>query len=403
MRTVSIKAKKGGRSFLYRDEFYEREVEDGLLGRTPGEWVLVVEGKNDTPALLAMANPLVQQGPCLRALKAFPDLKSLKNFTPENYIQSSIDHALQKRARFKFLDEGSRLIYGAVDGLPGVICDEYINCALLQINTAGMDIYRDTIRNYLQKKLGDKKVIFMDQEDYRKVEGLPQHTKEEIPDIEVSESGIKYHVKKEVMQKIGHYYDHRINRLKLRQWIENYKGALETGVDLFCYSGSWGLNALAATAEGKLNMSFVDQGNFSETIDKNLSLNKFVGRGQFYRSDVFDWLKLKGQEGEKFDLVISDPPAFSKSLKNKSKALGGYTKLHKAIAKVCRPGTLLAIGSCTHGVTLDELDQTVNQGFWDTGLRVNLLDLGIQGPDHVMAAMNDRENYIKYLLYVVDR
>ncbi len=400
MRTVRIKAKKGGRSFLYRDEFYEREIEDGLQGRTPGEWVLVTEGKSEGPLLLAMANPLIQQGPCLRALKSFQNAKEALDFAPERYIQSSIDHALEKRARFKYLDEGSRLIYGAIDGLPGVICDEYSNCALLQINTAGMDIYRDVIRNHLQTRLGEKKIIFLDQEEYRKVEGLPQHSREEVPDIEVSESGIKYLVKKEVMQKIGHYYDHRINRLKLREWIGNYKGKLNTGVDLFCYSGSWGLNALAAG--DKLHMDFVDQGNFNETIETNLSLNNFQGRGQFHRADVFDWLKKKAEGKEKYDLVISDPPAFSKSLKNKSKALGGYAKLHKAIAKLCRPGTLLAIGSCTHGVTLDELDQTINQGFWDTGMKVNLLDIGIQGPDHLMASLGDRENYIKYLLYCVD-
>ena len=399
MRTVRIKAKKGGRSFLHRDEFYEREIEDGMQGRTPGEWVSVVEGKASEPLLLALANPLVQQGPCLRVLKSFSSEMELKNFSAESYIQSCLEKALAKRERFKYLDDGCRLIYGDIDGLPGVIADEYQNAILLQINTAGMDLYRELIKSHLVK-LRNKEVFFLDSEEYRKNEGLPLYDKEEIPDIEVKESGIKYFVKKEVMQKIGHYYDHRINRLKLRQWMAEYKPKLATGVDLFCYSGSWGLNALAAGAD--LTMDFVDQGNFEQTIEKNLSLNSFDSKGRFHRADVFNWLNDKAQEKAKYDLVISDPPAFSKSLKNKSKALGGYTKLHKAIAKICKPGTLLAIGSCTHGVTLEELDQTVNQGFWDTGLKIQLIDLGIQGPDHLMSSLGDRENYIKFLLYFVE-
>ncbi len=399
MRTVRIKAKKGGRSFVHRDEFYEREIEDGLQGRTPGEWVYVVEGKDEAPILLAMANPLVEQGPCLRVLKSFSSAKELNHFSPENYIKSSLSKALAKRERFKYFDDGSRIIFGDIDGLPGVIADEYQNAILLQINSAGMDLYRELIKKHLFE-LKKKDVFFMDQEEYRKNEGLPLYEKTEIPDIEVKESGIKYFVKKEVMQKIGHYYDHRVNRLKLREWMKQYKPQLSKGVDLFCYSGSWGLNALAAREE--LHMDFVDQGNFDETIDKNLSLNSFDSRGKFHRADVFNWLNDKAQTGKKYDLIISDPPAFSKSLKNKSKALGGYRKLHKSLARLCKPGTLLAIGSCTHGVTLDELDQTVNQGFWDTGLKIHLLDLGIQGPDHLMSSLSDRENYIKFLLYFVE-
>lgn len=398
MQTVRIKAKKGGKSFLHRDEFYERELEDSVHSRTPGEWVKVIEGKSEAPFLVAMANPTIQQGPSLRVLRSFNNEKELKSFKPENYITHSIDMALKKRAAFKFLEKGARLIYGAVDSLPGVIADEYVNCVLLQINTAGMDLYRDLIRDYLKEQT-KKDVIFLDQQEYRKMEGLPVYDKEEIPDIEVEESGIKYIIPRNVMQKIGHYYDHRINRLKLRTWIEQYAGNLQSGVDLFCYSGSWGLNALSARED--LKMEFVDQGDFSKTIDQNLELNNFKGRGTFTRADVFNWLKEKENEKQKFDLIISDPPAFSKTLKNKSKALGGYTKLHKSLAKLCSSGTILAIGSCTHGVTLEELDQTVVQGFWETGLKIQLVDIGIQGPDHTMTSLGERENYIKFLLYFV--
>lgn len=397
MRTVIIKPKKGGRSFAHRPEFYEREIEDGLIGCTPGQWVLVQEGKSPSPLLVAMANPLVNQGPCLRVLRSCTSEKQAKSFDPLAHIKYRIDQAIAKRDDFSYFDGGSRILYGDADGLPGVIADLYVNCVLLQINTAGMDIYREDIKSYIAEKTG-KKVFFLDNEEYRKAEGLPIFDKEDIPHIEVRESGIEYNVSTDVMQKIGHYYDHRMNRLKLRQWIEAYKHPVKTAVDLFCYSGSWGLNALKADDE--MHMDFVDQGNFEQTIEKNLDLNSFKGRGKFHRADVFDWCK--ANKDSSYDLIISDPPAFSKSLKNKSKALGGYQKLHKLLAEMSKPGTLLAIGSCTHGVTLEELDQTVNQSFWDTGKNVTLLEIGLQGADHPIATLNDSSNYIKFLLYRVN-
>ena len=131
MRTVIIKPKKGGRSFAHRPEFYEREIADGLIGCTPGQWVLVQEGKSPSPLLVAMANPLVNQGPCLRVLRSFTSEKQAKSFDPLAHIKYRIDQAIAKRDDFSYFDGGSRILYGDADGLPGVIADLYVNCVLL--------------------------------------------------------------------------------------------------------------------------------------------------------------------------------------------------------------------------------------------------------------------------------
>jgi 23S rRNA (cytosine1962-C5)-methyltransferase len=185
--------------------------------------------------------------------------------------------------------------------------------------------------------------------------------------------------------------------MKLQNWLASIDSdSKKRGVDLFSYCGSWGLNALKA---GVQKMSFVDQGNFEECIEKNLKLNELEGKGHFHRADVFKWLKECNQT---FDVVISDPPAFSKSLKNKSKALGGYQKLHASLSKIVHKGSWLAIGSCTHGVSLEELDQTVALGFNDSPFELSLVDVGLQGPDHRVSHLSDAGNYIKFLLYRVN-
>lgn len=392
MREIIIKSKKGGRPLSVRKEIYEREVVEGLKGCQPGEWVLVKEeGTKSSLSLLGMANPMVVRGAPVRILSA---LKGGLKSTPEEFLYKLCEKAYNKRRLFKSFNEGARLVYGEADNLPGLIVDEYKNAVVLQINTAGLDIYRDYLLETF-KKLTGKEAFFLDNPEYREAESLPVHNNEEIPDLEVNENGIHFKISKKVLQKIGYYYDHRVNRSKLKRWIEDYSSECVTGVDLFSYAGAWGLNALKA---GCGHVTFVDQGNFSETVLKNLELNGLKERGTFVREDVFQWIK---NQKKTFDIVISDPPAFSKSLKNKSKALGGYEKLHRGLRGLVHDGSLMVVASCTQGISHEELDQTVEKGFQDSSFQLTLLDLGLQGGDHSISHLNDRGCYIKFLLYLV--
>lgn len=389
MREILINTKKGGRSLSRRLEFYERDVEEGLKGCRPGEWVIATDGTPDGLRVLAIANPMSQRSAHVRVLCP---LKRGQIIEPENYIGEKIKSALSLRRSFNHLSHGSRLIYGENDGLPGVIVDEYLNSVIIQINTAGMDAYRELIKATLSE-LTHKNGHFLDNEEYRKSEGLPIFEREELPHIEVEENGLRYLIPRGVLQKVGYYYDHRPNRSKLSTWIKRSEREMNSGVDLFSYVGSWGMNMLSA---GLSDVTFVDQGDFEETIKENLKLNSFTDKGDFVRANVFDWLKTNQKT---FDVVVSDPPAFSKSLKNKSKALGGYQKLHRSLSKMVHEGSLLAIGSCTQGVTHEELDLTVSQGFGESPFKALLIDLGHQGADHPVEQLNSNGHYIKFLLY----
>ncbi len=312
-----------------------------------------------------------------------------------------MNSAIQKRYIYLDYQAGARLVYGTNDSLPGLIVDKYKKNILIQINTAGFDRFRDLIKSIFTKVFATHEVVFYDNVEYRKAEVLPIHNKEGIAgDLEVEENGIKYKIPKSVMQKIGYYYDHRENRTRIKNLLFRINVSKENGLDLFSYVGSWGLHLLSA---GVKTVDFVDQGQMQEAIENNLALNSFYHRGTFIRADVFKFLDQAILENRKYDVIISDPPAFTKSEKNKSSALQGYEKLHLKSMKLLSDAGVLVVASCTHYVNYDELDKTVQDAAFKNGQKLQLLDLGVQGFDHPMSGLRDKSFYIKYLVYYITR
>jgi 23S rRNA (cytosine1962-C5)-methyltransferase len=174
----------------------------------------------------------------------------------------------------------------------------------------------------------------------------------------------------------------------------------KTGLDLFSYVGSWGLHLLKAGVE---QVDFVDQGDMDQSLKKNLELNSFLNRGNFIRKDVFKFLDEANGTNKSWDIIVSDPPAFTKSEKNKHAAIQGYEKLHQKALKLVNDNGLFVAASCTHYVDINELDKTVQDAAFRNGQKLQLLDVGVQGHDHPMTGFKDKGFYIKYLLYLVQR
>jgi 23S rRNA (cytosine1962-C5)-methyltransferase len=384
-------------------ELSEKDVDEIPKGLIPGEWVCVVD-QTIQKKYIAYVNPNAEIFFKIKILKIVDwnfDIKVSENKIAEDVIQELLVAAIKKREVFIGYKEGCRLVYGISDSLPGLIVDKYKKYILVQINTAGMDRFRDLIRTTFQDNFLNHKTVFYDNEEYRKAEILPVHLREEIDtDLEVLENGLHYKVPKSIMQKIGYYYDHRENRAKLRSLLSQLDIKKESGLDLFSYVGSWGLHMLAA---GISNVEFVDQGQMGSAIDENLKLNGFFGKGSFVRSDVFKFLDAAINEKKLYDVIISDPPAFTKSEKNKTTALQGYEKLHWKAMKLLNDKGIMVVASCTHYASHEELDKTIQDAAFRNGQKVQLLDLGLQGFDHPMTSLKDKSFYIKYLVYYVNR
>nr|BDT26649.1 class I SAM-dependent methyltransferase [Bacteriovorax sp. HI3] len=373
-------------------------------GLRPGEWV-IIEDQQAKKNYIAYINPYAESFYKIKILKEDVqkkvNVKTDEETLAKEIIIEHLQTAFRKRDFFLDYNHGARLVYGMNDALPGIIVDKYQKYIFAQINTAGMDRFRDLIKGEIIKHYPDQKVLFFDNPEYRKAEVLPIHEPEKInEDLDVLENGLKYKITQQVMQKIGYYYDHRENRSKLANLLKRTAFAKKTGLDLFSYVGSWGLHMLSAGVE---HVEFVDQGNMEEVTTNHLKMNGFEGRGKFTRSDVFKFIDASIAAGKKYDVIVSDPPAFTKSEKNKITALQGYEKLHLKTMKLLNDEAIMVVASCTHHVNYEELDKTVQDAALKNSQKVHLLDLGAQGFDHPFSGFNDKSFYIKYLVYFVCR
>lgn len=362
---------------------------DDLLERiTPGEWFVVDSIKK----YLCYGNPNAQPGQVLRVcteLHAEVDQTTI--------VEQLLWSALNFRKRIWGRYSGARLVHGAGDKLPGLIIDAYEEQVLVETNTMGMWNQRGTIAMVLNQALPNHGVLWINSKGH--LEELPQgENTHSCHEILIREGDLTLRIPWSKMQKLGYYFDHRRNRERLRRTIHQLRD-LQTGLDLFCYNGSWGMSMLKAGLE---HVTFVDQGDFSDLLESHLEENGLSGKGVFHRGDAFEFLDQKMRSREMHDVIVSDPPAFTKKPDQKKQALRGYKKLHEKCLQILRQGGVFVAASCTSYINLEELDDTVQTAARNKGRQLRLIDLGLQGEDHSFAGLKSKENYIKYLCYIVD-
>ncbi len=391
---------------IYQSYFQKRlQVNSALceiqLRPFAGEWVLF---KSTHENYVGFVNTLIEH-PSFYVVKNIPkDQVSILLEKDEYVIASEIISTYLERAINYRLDvlpygENARLVYGAADFLPGLIVDAYVNIVMVQINTAGIDRHRNLIKELLQKRFPSKDVYFLDNEQQRKKEQLPQFEKQGPQStLEIIDGNLQLEISSSAWQKNGYYYDHRDNRSRFYQKLTNLKLDLNNGLDLFCYLGSWGMTALKA---GVKSFDFVDQANLGSQLDVNLQKNHLVGRGHFHHSDVFAFLDQKIREKTHYDVVVSDPPSFAKSLDKKPQALQGYKKLHKKVFQVLQKNSVVCFASCTHYVSAQEFESTIVEAATSERRHLKLIDTGIQALDHPFVNFNDKSYYLKYFVYLL--
>jgi len=404
LKLLSLLPKSSSKVSRGERELSEKDVEEIPKGLTPGEWI-IVQDQSAKKQYVGYCNPYSENFFKIKLVhhdsKFTVNVKQIESDVAWELLLEKIKSAIELRKSFKDYNDGCRLIYGLNDSLPGLIVDKYSEVILIQINTAGVDRFREKIKECFTLTFSSHKVVFFDNPSYRKAEVLPIHEEElGAENLKVLENGIHYSIPAQVVQKIGYYYDHRENRNKLKNLLIRLDKSFNSGLDLFSYVGSWGLHLLQA---GVKEVEFVDQADMEKVTNDNLKLNGFEGRGKFTRQDVFKYLDASITAGSKFDVVVSDPPAFTKSEKNKINAIQGYEKLHTKAMKLVNENGLLVVASCTHYVSFEELDKTVQEAAFKNTQRVQLLDLGVQGFDHPFNGFKDKSFYIKYMVYTVHR
>ena len=214
--------------------------------------------------------------------------------------------------------------------------------------------------------------------------------------VEITENGVKYMVDVKEGQKTGFFLDQKYNRKAIQRLCKGAKV-----LDCFTHTGSFALNAGIAGADSVLGVDASELG--VEQARLNARLNHLEDRVKFKCADVFELLPELEKKGEKFDVIILDPPAFTKSRNSVKNAVKGYREINLRAMKMVRDGGYLATCSCSHFMTPELFTQTIAQAAKNVHKRLRQIEYRTQAPDHPILWAADESYYLKfYIFQVVD-
>ena len=287
-----------------------------------------------------------------------------------------------------------RLVHAEADRLPGLIVDRFGDVAVLQANTAGMDRLLPEIAAALLAHLPLRAIVARNDAPSRAHEGLAQTVTllhGGSADCMVQEGGVAFPVDPLGGQKTGFFFDQRPNRDRI--------AALSGGarmLDVFCHTGAFGLRCAAA---GASHVTLVDASAPAlEHARYAADANGMAGRVATRRGDAFDVMTDLAQAGERFDVVVCDPPAFAKSKKDQGAGLRAYSRLARLAAPLVTPGGMLFIASCSHHAPPDLFAAAVAEGLHRARREGRILASSGAGPDHPVHPLLPESAYLKSLL-----
>ena len=314
-----------------------------------------------------------------------------------DFFRKRIADALSYRKRF--LPEGvsGRLVYSVGDFLPGLIVDRYAGCLVVQLLTAGMERQRDILLDLLDEMLSPEMIVLKNDNQNRTLEGLALE-KTVVRGaagaaLSITEGDICSEVDPMSGQKTGFFLDQRENRLAFSRLVSGGRG-----LDLFCYSGAWGLHLARKGA----HVTFVDSSEAAiKQTKSNAEMNALAGKCAFVKADVFNFLKREVASGNKYDFIVLDPPAFVKSKGKLKEGLRGYREINAMAMSVVSQKGLLATSSCSHHVDKTAFLDMLQHAAKDAGRNVRVLELRSQGRDHPVLLSMPETEYLKCAFLVL--
>ena len=292
-----------------------------------------------------------------------------------------------------------RLAHAEADGIPGAVVDRFDDVVVAQLNTAGMSRLEPELVAALQAVLAPKATVLRNDSPGRALEGLPEDVRVAAGTlegaIEVRENGARFEVDLMGGQKTGWFYDQRDNRAFMALLA---KGARV--LDLYCFAGGFAIEAAIA---GAADVTGIDRSEPALSLARrSAALNGAGERCRFRRGEVFAELETLASSGERFDVVISDPPAFVKSRKDLGPGLRGYRKLARLAAGAVAPQGYLFLASCSHNVTAEDFWEAARRGLEDASRSARLLRAAGAAPDHPVHPHLPESAYLKSLVLALD-
>jgi len=321
--------------------------------------------------------------------------------------ETVVDHAFFKRAVAASVarrathprlagQDGLRLIHGESDGLPGVVVDRFGDVVVMQLTSAGADKWRSAIVDALVQATGCATVYERSDSDVRGREGLEAVTgvvHGELPEtLTIDEHGVRMEVDVVGGHKTGFYLDQRDNRRLTRDLAAGRRV-----LNCFCYTGGFSLQALAGGAASVLSID--SSGPALVTAERNMALNPRLdaARASWREADVFAALRELRDAGERFDLIILDPPKFAPSAAHAERAARAYKDINLLGFRLLNPGGLLMTYSCSGGIGVELFHKIIAGAASDAGVDARILHRLSAAPDHPVGLSVPEGEYLKGL------
>jgi len=315
----------------------------------------------------------------------------------EEFFYNRILKAWQYRQRIGYT-ENCRLIFGEADELPQLIIDKFNDYFVIQTLALGIDIWKRAIEKARRRIFSPKGIYERNDVPVRELEGLSQYKGFLGPtfdtDIVIKENGLRFHVDLEKGQKTGYFLDQQDNRRAIRNIV---KDADVLGA--FCYTGTFEIHAAQYGAKSVLGLDISEPA--IRQAERNASLNGLEKVCSFQTVNAFDVLKLWVKEGRNWDVVMLDPPSFTKTRENIQKAISGYKEINLRGMKLVRPGGFLVTSSCTNLVQPEHFLEVIEMAAKDARRKLRQVVFQPQSPDHPIIHGLENTNYLKFLIVQV--
>jgi len=318
----------------------------------------------------------------------------------EQFFYNRILEAWNYRQKLGYT-ENCRLIFGEADQMPALIIDKFNDYFVLQSLAYGIEVWKPAIVKALQQIFSPKGIYERNDVPVRELEGLTQHkgflSEPFDTKIIINENGLKFYVDIENGQKTGYFLDQQDNRRAIQHIV---KGADVLGA--FTYTGTFEIHAAHYGAKSVLGLDI--SANAVEQANKNAELNGLQNIVKFEAMNAFDVLKVWVKEGRKYDVVMLDPPAFTKSRESIQKAITGYKEINLRGMRLLKNGGFLVTSSCTNLVQPELFLQTIEMAAKDARKKLKQVVFQTQSSDHPIVWGMENTNYLKFLIVeVTDR
>lgn len=375
----------GGHPWVYRTEIRE------IVGEfTPGDIVEVFDFR-DRFVGRGFINPASQITIRMMTLKQEEEIN-------EEFFRRRIQAAWEYRQKVVRDTNACRVIFGEADFLPGLIVDKFGDYLSVQTLALGIDVHKETICNLLKEIIQPKGLYERNDVSVRKIEGLPLQTgfigEPFDPRVPIKENGIRFVVDLEGGQKTGYFLDQRENRMALQGLVKGGRV-----LDCFCHTGTFAMYAAKYGAREVVGLDIAAPA--LEVARTNAELNGFSEVCSFKEGNSFDELRNMEKAGEKFDVVILDPPAFTKSRQAVKGAIRGYKEINLRGMKLLPPGGYLITCSCSYHMLEDMFLEVILEAARDAGRQLRLVELRRQSKDHPMLLAYPESHYLKCVVLQV--